>query len=120
MISRGDNPNKKTLIDIPDLVYNYSPMVPEKIGLRWENPNNMLDVSIPDRGPYLVDDSVPTCESKPNNRVILSSGGYLVNGVVSRVEAHPNIRIWKELGRGKLLGVHPHVGSDEGSRGLPV
>jgi len=57
---REDNPNKKILIDIPDSVYSCSPVVHVKIGLRWENPSNRLDVSVSDRGPYLVDDPVPS------------------------------------------------------------
>jgi len=34
-VCQGDNPNKKTLMNIPDLAYSYSPVVLAIIGLRW-------------------------------------------------------------------------------------
>jgi len=34
-IRLGDNPNKETLIDIPDPVYSQSPVVLVKISLKW-------------------------------------------------------------------------------------
>jgi len=55
------------------------------------------------------------CETKPISGVVLSCGGYPINGAVSRVGAYLSIRIWKEPGKGKLLGVNLPVGSDEGS-----
>ena len=58
-IHRGDNQNKKTLTDILDPAYNHSLVVHTKIGLRWGlSTINRLDVSVPGRGPYPIDDPV--------------------------------------------------------------
>jgi len=69
----------------------------------------MLDVSVPDRAPYPVDDPVPPTWEQAQQRNCPLVGGYPVNGAVSRVGAHPIIGIWKEPNRGKLPGVHPLI-----------
>jgi len=75
-VCRWDNPNKKTLMNIHDFVHGHSPVAPAKSQSEVRNPNNILDASVPDRGPYPVDDLVPPIWEQGHQWSCLSCGGF--------------------------------------------
>ena len=86
-VRRGDNPNKKTLMNIPDFAYGHSPVVPAEKSICGEgNSNNILDVPVPDRAPTRSMIQYLQRENKPNSR---ACGGFPVNGAISRVGKIP-------------------------------
>jgi len=102
LIRQGDNPNKETIIDIPNPAYSHCLVVPaEKLVYDGGNPINRLAASVPSRAPTRSTIRYLQYGCKPNNGVVLSCGGYPVNGAVSRMG---HIVPTSEYGRNSVEG----------------
>ena len=87
----------------------------QKIGLKWESNQQQLDTSVSDNGPYPATIRYLQHASKSISGVVLSCAGYPHQWSCLLSGGNPIIGIWKKPDREKLPGVHPPVGSDEGS-----
>jgi len=129
-IRRGDNLNKETLKNTSDSAHGHSPII--RVGKSvWgeKNPNNRLDASILDRGPYPVDDPVPPTWEQAQQRSCPLMREFPVNRAISRVGNMPQQNMyvcmysstrrfrWGEsIGLPATSGRNPISGTDGGSK----